>query len=79
MGSVELDHLPPLIAGWHQTSSENLWPQTYGGKFDASYKDRCKIAIWRVLCHGSVALVEAQKGFSVNWIEWCKQLMGDTQ
>lgn len=72
---VELDHLIPLIAGGHPTSPENLWPQPYGGEYDARYKDRCEVTTGRAICQGSVGLVEAQKGFSVNWIEWCKQLM----
>lgn len=79
MRSVELDHLIPLTAGGHPSSTENLWPQTYGGEYDASYKDRCEVATGKAICQGRVGLVEAQKGFSVNWIEWCKQLTGDTQ
>ena len=76
---MELDHLIPLTAGGHPTAQENLWPQIYGGKYDASYKDRCEAATGTAICQGSVGLVEAQKGFAVNWIEWCKQLLGDTK
>jgi hypothetical protein len=79
MSSVELDHLIPLNAGGHPTSPENLWPQAYGSEYDASYKDRCEVATGRAICQGGVSLVEAQKGFSVNWIEWCKRLLGDSQ
>lgn len=79
MRSVELDHLIPLTAGGHPTSAENLWPQTYGGEYDASYKDRCEVATGRTICQGRVGLGEAQKGFAANWIEWCKQLIGDTK
>jgi hypothetical protein len=49
----------------------------FGGEYDASFKDRCEVATGRAICQGSVGLVEAQKGFSVNWIEWCKRLLGD--
>lgn len=79
MASVELDHLIPLTAGGHPTALENLWPQGYSGEYDASYKDRCEVATGTAICQGRVGLIEAQKGFSVNWIEWCKQLMGDTK
>ncbi len=79
MGLVQLDHLIPLTAGGHPTSPDNLWPQTYRGEDNASYKDRCEVATGKAICQGQVGLVEAQKGFAVNWIEWCKQLMGDTR
>jgi hypothetical protein len=77
MNSVEEDHLVPLIAGGHPTAIENLWPQAYNDEYDASYKDKCEVATGRAICNGSVKLLEAQQGFKVNWIEWCKQLMGD--
>jgi hypothetical protein len=77
MSSVEEDHLVPLIAGGHPTAIENLWPQAYNGEYDASYKDNCEVATGRAICNGSVKLLEAQQGFKVNWIEWCKQLTGD--
>lgn len=77
--SVQLDHLIPLNVGGHPTSRENLWLQSYSDEHDASYKDRCEVATGRAVCQGRVGLIEAQKGFSVNWIEWCKQLMGGTQ
>lgn len=73
----EEDHLVPLIAGGHPTAIENLWPQAYNGEHDASYKDNCEVATGRAICSGSVGLLEAQQGFKVNWIEWCKQLIGD--
>ncbi len=79
MRSVELDHLIPLNAGGHPTAVENLWPQSYDGEYDASYKDRCEAATGMAICQGNVGLVEAQKGFAADWIEWCKQLMEDTK
>ena len=79
MHSVELDHLIPLTVGGHPTDLKNLWPQSYGSEHDASFKDRCEVAARTAICQGRVALVEAQKGFATNWIEWCKQLTGDTQ
>ena len=79
MRSVEEDHLIPLTAGGHPTAVENLWPQAYAGPYDAHYKDRCEVATGRAICQGSIGLVDAQQGFAVNWIDWCKQLIGDTQ
>lgn len=79
MREVEEDHLIPLTAGGHPTAVENLWPQAYGSKYDASYKDRCEVATGRAICQNSIGLLDAQKGFAVNWIEWCKQLIGDAQ
>ena len=79
MRSVEEDHLIPLNVGGHPTAAENLWPQAYGSKYDASYKDRCEVAAGRAVCQGNIGLVDAQRNFAVNWIEWCKQLIGDSQ
>jgi hypothetical protein len=79
MNSVEEDHLVPLIAGGHPTAIENLWPQSYSSEYDATYKDNCEVATGKAICNGSVKLLEAQQGFKINWIEWCKQLIGDTR
>lgn len=79
MNSVEEDHLIPLIAGGHPSAIENLWPQAFNSEYDASYKDKCEVATGRAICSGSVKLLEAQQGFMVNWIEWCKHLMGDAK
>jgi len=77
MNSVEEDHLVPLTVGGHPTATENLWPQAYGGQYNAHYKDRCERAAGRAVCQGSIGLVGAQRGFAVNWIDWCKQLLGE--
>jgi hypothetical protein len=61
------------------TAAENLWPQAYGSKYDASYKDRGEVAAGSMVCQGNIGLVDAQRNFAVNWIEWCKQLIGDSQ
>lgn len=73
----EEDHLVPLTAGGHPTAVENLWPQSYNAEYDATYKDNCEVATGRAICNGGVMLLEVQQGFMVNWIEWCKQLIGD--
>jgi hypothetical protein len=77
MRDVELDHLIPLNTGGHPTAIENLWPQAYGGRYDASYKDSCEVATGIAICQRRVGLVEAQQGFATNWIEWCQKLMGE--
>ena len=79
MNTVEEDHLVPLIAGGHPTAAENLWPQSYNGEYDASYKDTCEVATGVAICNGSIKLSEAQHGFMTNWIDWCKQLIGDAK
>jgi len=79
MGTVEEDHLVPLTIGGHPTAVENLWPEAYIGEYGATYKDNCEVATGRAICSGTVGLVEAQQGFMSNWIDWCKQLMGEPQ
>lgn len=77
MNTVEEDHLVPLTVGGHPTDVENLWPESYSGEYGAIYKDNCEVATGRAICSGGVMLLEAQQGFMVNWIEWCKKLIGD--
>lgn len=73
MKDVEEDHLIPLSVGGHPTSSLNLWPQLWDGKYGAHQKDKLEQKIHKEVCSGKLSLIEGQKKFSDNWIESYKQ------
>lgn len=66
----EEDHLVPLCAGGHPTALGNLWPEPRGPGNDE--KDACEHRVCRAICAGKVALADAQKGFSSNWVAFCR-------
>jgi hypothetical protein len=74
LSSTQLDHLVPLLIGGHPSDPANLWPQSYRGSRDASYKDNCERRTGQAVCSGQVSLVDAQRGFMENWIQWCERL-----
>ncbi|MHB1098229.1 MAG: hypothetical protein ACYCZR_01625 [Burkholderiales bacterium] len=65
----EEDHLVPLSAGGNPTDPRNLWPEPRNSEWSAKRKDQLEFAMYKAVCHGDISLEEAQRAFSINWIE----------
>ena len=71
-GEYEVDHLISLELGG-SNSTNNLWPQTYRGFWNARIKDILENRLHELVCMGKIPLSEAQYAISHNWIEsYCK-------
>lgn len=46
---------------------ENLWPQPYGGKWNAVMKDRLENRLHKELCAGTITLDEAHDSLLPDW------------
>jgi hypothetical protein len=64
-GSYEEDHLISLQLGGDPSSEKNLWPQPYAG-INARKKDVAETALKRLVCAGTLKLVDAQKAI-LDW------------
>jgi hypothetical protein len=64
----ELDHLISLQLGGSNDPA-NLWPQSYGGEWNAVDKDRVETRLAKEVCHGTITLTDAQNSIATNWIK----------
>jgi hypothetical protein len=63
----EIDHLIPLELGG-SNREKNLWPEPYQTQWNAKAKDRLENRLHRLVCDGSLDLLQAQKDIADNWI-----------
>lgn len=71
-GEYEVDHLISLELGG-SNSTQNLWPQSYRGMWNARIKDMVENRLHYLVCAGKMNLREAQYLISTNWIKaYCK-------
>jgi hypothetical protein len=69
----EIDHvISRELAGADDV--RNLWPQPYGGKWNAVMKDRAENEAHKRVCSGKITLEYAQHAISTNWIDFYKEL-----
>jgi hypothetical protein len=73
----ELDHLISRELGGAD-DVKNMWPQSYGGDWGASMKDRLENKLHKLVCETkSLSLKDAQDAISDNWIDAYKKYIGD--
>ncbi len=65
--TIEIDHLISLELGGAD-DVRNLWPQTYAPVPGAHQKDLVENWLHREVCAGRIALPEAQRAISTNWL-----------
>lgn len=71
-GNYEVDHLISLELGG-SNNTQNLWPQSYHGMWNARLKDSLENRLHTLVCEEKVSLREAQYDISHNWIQaYCK-------
>ena len=63
----EVDHLIPLELGG-SNSDKNLWPQPYDIQWNAHLKDKLENKLHRLVCAGTIDIVDAQLSLRTNWI-----------
>lgn len=61
----EEDHLISLQLGGNPSDPKNLWPEPYAGN-GARKKDVVETALKRLVCAGTIKLIDAQKAI-LNW------------
>ena len=64
-GEFELDHVIPLALGGSPTALSNLALQELQ---EAREKDRLEVRLQHLVCHGEIALVEAQDCIARDWL-----------
>ena len=64
----ELDHLVSLELGGAPRDPANLWPEPWTGAANAHQKDAVENALHDQVCHGVVALADAQRQIALNWL-----------
>lgn len=62
----EIDHLISRELGGADDIL-NLWPQPYGGKLNASDKDRVENKLHKEVCEGVITLEDAQDEIRIDW------------
>jgi len=73
----EVDHLIALEIGG-SNNPKNLWPEPYQRvKLNAHVKDRLEKWLHNEACGGKMALQDAQREISSNWIDAYKAHIGD--
>jgi hypothetical protein len=74
----ELDYLiDPDLGGSDDAS--NLWPQPYSALWNAHVKDALEMHLREMVCAGKIALSEAQRDISVDWISAYKKYFHATR
>lgn len=63
----EIDHLVPRELGGADILS-NLWPEPYGGRWNATIKDRLENRLHKLVCSGELDLEKAQRAIAEDWI-----------
>jgi hypothetical protein len=65
--SYEMDYLIDLeLGGAHD--ARNLWPQPYSVLWNANVKDALENHLRELVCSGQIALAQAQRDISADWI-----------
>lgn len=64
----EVDHLISRELGGAD-DVRNLWPEPYGGPWNASMKDRLENKLHKLVCTGKLPLSQAQREIATNWIK----------
>ena len=64
----EEDHLIPLELGGSPTSPQNLWPEPWGGTWNAHIKDRLENYLHDQVCADRVPIGEAQREIAADWV-----------
>jgi hypothetical protein len=73
----EVDHLISIELGG-ANDLKNLWPQPYQGEaLNAHVKDQLENRLHALVCAGTLALKDAQKEISTNWIDAYKKHIGE--
>lgn len=62
----EIDHLVSRELGGAD-DVDNLWPQPYGGLWNAAMKDRIENRLYREVCSGVISLEHAQNEIRLDW------------
>jgi hypothetical protein len=70
MSDYEEDHLISLEIGGSPTDPKNLWPEPYNIPNGARVKDKLENLLHKMVCEGSITLVEAQKEIATNWVSY---------
>lgn len=68
LGDYELDHFWSLEIGGDPRDPRNLWPQPYAGKYGARVKDQVEDKLHRMVCSGTMKLVDAQACIAADWV-----------
>jgi hypothetical protein len=66
--AFEEDHLISLEIGGNPTDSRNLWPQHWSAPNGAHEKDALENKLHRLVCVGTITLIEAQQAVATDWI-----------
>lgn len=65
--TYEVDYLITPALGGAETVA-NLWPQPYGGPWDARVKDALEDRLRTMVCNGRLELATAQEEIATDWI-----------
>jgi len=63
----EIDHLVSLELGG-ANDAQNLWPQSYCGKYNAHDKDKLENELHRRICKGQMNIIDAQMCIKTDWV-----------
>lgn len=68
--SYEEDHLISLEIGGSPTDPKNLWPEPYNIPNGAKTKDLVENYLHKMICAGSMTLLQAQQGVTSDWTQY---------
>jgi hypothetical protein len=68
LNKYEEDHLISLQLGGDPKDPKNLFPQPYEGN-NARKKDVVETKLKKLVCSGTIKLVDAQKAISTDWVK----------
>ena len=71
----EVDHLISLELGG-SNSVKNLWPEPYGGEWNARVKDKIENRLHALVCDGQLDLQTAQHEIATDWMAAYLQYIG---
>jgi len=73
----EIDHLISRELGGDDVV-DNLWPQSYGGNWNARDKDRLENRLHKEVCDGNLALRRARQMITNDWKAAYRQYFGNS-
>lgn len=74
----EIDHLISRELGGTDTI-KNLWPQCYGGPWNAVMKDRTENRAHKEVCSGNLVLEGVQSQIATDWRALYRLFFGDVE
>ena len=74
----EIDHLISRELGGAD-DVKNLWPQCYGGEWNAVLKDRLENRLHKEVCAGNLSLEQAQKEIVEDWRVPYREYFGEPE